>query len=338
LEDLSKKDGLTKASNYVNEGLRKSASQYYNDYMREICRIDRELISSVNDLINKSFAELEKNLSENDPPDPTAYFTRVGYVIQAGKSKNRKLNTKVQGDLLFQLRSTLADFKETRLRVQKNLMKDGLEWLFTELKNIVEDGPEFITAFYETDELRSQPGDSFALKSFKFRKRTWAKIKGKPVAVKIPFRELQQFYLPSRIQIVVYKLNKNYGKHSFENISALQELFILMEKSFHLIEEKLIRGEFTYQFLAEEKQKAEQLISKKIIDRSEHYRKSIDAGFQKTLKLINDDLRRVDINGLMNRRRQIPKPAGRLTPTASSNATAIEISTSSNLNNVWPSN
>ncbi|MCH7515296.1 MAG: hypothetical protein IH947_15345, partial [Bacteroidetes bacterium] len=312
MEYLSKNDDLAKAANYLNEGLRKSASQYYNDYLREICRYDREFISSINDLISRSFGELEKNLSEKDPADPSAYFTRVGYVIQAGKSENRKFVTKTHGDLLFQLRKVLSEFKETRLTVQKNLLKDGMEWLFTELKNIVEDGPEFITTFYETDELRALPGDSFALKTFKFRKRTWAKITGKPVAVNIPFRELQQFYLPSRIQIILYKLIKNYGKHSFENISGLQELFSFIKKSFHLIEEKLIRGEFSYEFLTAEKQKAEQLLSKKIIDRSEDYRKSIDTGFQKTIQLINDDLRRVDINVLMNRRRQIPKPAGKL--------------------------
>ena len=104
MEYLSKNDDLAKAANYLNEGLRKSASQYHNDYLKVICRYDGEFIASINELLSKSFEELEKNLNENDPADPSAYFTRVGYVIQAGKSKNRKFVTKIHGDLLFQLR------------------------------------------------------------------------------------------------------------------------------------------------------------------------------------------------------------------------------------------
>ncbi|MFH1321856.1 MAG: hypothetical protein ABII90_14545 [Bacteroidota bacterium] len=316
-KDLSppKNNSLAKAVIYLNENFRKIASQYYQDYIEEVSKLDQQLIKSISDLTDRCFSELEKNLDEKYPPDPSVYFNSTGNVLLTGDSKNVEsinfVRFKVQGDFLSKLREIISGFMDTRLSIQKEFLKDGTDWLFAELIKMAEDSPVSVTAFYDMEDLKTMHGDSFVLKLFKFRKRTWAKITGKPVSVHIPFRELQKHYFPESIQITLFKLLKNYGKHSFQDIAGFQAFFLFMKNCFDNIEERIIRGDFSYNFLNEEKLKAN-LILIKNTERSEDYRKLIIDGFQENMQLINDDLKCVDISRLVIQRKRIFKSGRKL--------------------------
>jgi len=141
-------------------------------------------------------------------------------------------------------------------------------YLFDETGKIIDESPEFIKVFYNKDELVSKPGDKVSVKLFKFRKRTWASLTGKPIAVKIPLRELISYHLPGKMRIALYLLLKAYGKSGFKKISGFQAMFLYMKKSFNTIEESLIRGDYSHKLLEKEKNNALDLIVKCCADSS----------------------------------------------------------------------
>jgi len=333
---------IVKAVNYLNERFKNLSAQFNNDYLSELVKIDNRLQHSLTELTKRCYVEFERNLQDKELPDPSSYFTQTGYVIQAGKSKNRKLIYKVKGDFFYQTRRRLADYKETSLTTQKELLQDATSWLFKEVDKIIHDSPEYIKVYYDVDDLTVQPGDSIALKSFKFRKRTWANMMGKPISVKIPFRELLRYYLPGKIKAAVYNLYKSYGKAGFQKISNIQVLYGFMKKSFSIIEDRLIRGEFSHQFLQEERAKALQLFpgangdavrssgngdpGEKTEDAEPDmpdlfddgmngdipklFKKIISNTLEKSIEQISKDLNRVDVNALHKRRKRLPKLSG----------------------------
>ena len=257
----SQKEEVANAVSYLTEGFRKLASQYNSDFLRELCRQDQYLSKKVADYTTRCYEELERNLQDKEMPDPSSYFTKTGYVMQAGKTKNRKLISKVKSDFLYNSRKLFLDFQETSLLLQRDILKDGYEWVFSETRKIIEESPEYIKVFYSQDELVSMPGDKVSVKIFKFRKRTWASLTGKPIAVKIPLRELIAYHLPGKLRLALYVLLKTYGKSGFKQISGLQAMFYYMKKSFVTIEESLIRGDFSHELLQKEKRNALNLIA-----------------------------------------------------------------------------
>ncbi|HIA12954.1 MAG TPA: hypothetical protein EYN69_12920 [Flavobacteriales bacterium] len=345
------KDDVAKAAAYLQERFKRLSSQFNNDYLHDVCKIDSLLNEAIEDLTKRSYTEFERNLQDKEKPDSSSYFTQTGYVIQAGKSKNRKLISRVKGDFFFHSRRRLVDFKETRLSAQKELLQDAATWLFAEINKIIEDSPEYITVYYEIEDLESKSGDSLILKAFKFRKRTWSNLTGKPISIKIPFRELLSYHLPNRVQLAVYNLFKIYGRQGFQHISGIQALYVHMNKSFKVIEGKLIRGDFSHKFLAEEQEKAQSIGKKnqraltsethgngaikpshgnesgenkplesstEEIEVQDLYNEQIPVelsrvvseSLAKIIDLINEDLGRVDINGLLSRRKSLSTNSG----------------------------
>jgi len=256
------KEEVSNAVSYLKERFRKLAVQYNNEYLGEVCRLDAHLADRLTDYTTRCYDELERNLKNKEVPDPTSYFTQTGYAIHAGKTKNRKLISRVRSDYLYNSRKLFLDFQETSLHMQRDVLKEGHEWIFREVSKIIEDSPEFIKVFYEKEELKSEPGDKLSAKMFKFRKRAWAGITRRPIKVKIPLRELLTFHLPGKLRIALYTLLKSYGKSGLKRASGYQGLFGYMKSSFTTIEESLIRGDFSHELLEKEKAKALEMVAR----------------------------------------------------------------------------
>ena len=347
------KEEVTNAVSYLQERFRKLAVQYNNEYLGETCRLDSHLAERLTDYTSRCYDELERNLKNKEVPDPTSYFTKTGYAIHAGKTKNRKLIARVKSDYLYNSRKLFLDFQETSLHMQRDVLKEGHEWIFREVSKIIEDSPDFIKVYYDTEELVGAPGDKVAAKLFKFRKRTWASLTRRPIAVKIPLKELITFHLPGKLRIALYNLLKSYGKSGFRKISGYQAVFAYMKESFKEVEESLIRGDFSHELLGKEKGKALELIKRALMEPSNGRAKSsgrevakprdtsevanaaedsmneegtqpqdlfnevieydlpanlktlIEDALTRTTTLVKADLNRPDINGLMNRRKQM---------------------------------
>ena len=262
------KEEVTNAISYLKERFRKLAVQYNNEYLGETCRLDSHLAERLTDHTTRCYDELERNLKNKEVPDPTSYFTQTGYAIHAGKTKNRKLIARVKSDFLYNSRKLFLDFQETSLHMQRDVLKEGHEWIFREVSKIIEDSPDFIKVYYNTKELVGAPGDKVAAKFFKFRKRTWASLTRRPITVKIPLKELLTFHLPGKLRIALYNLLKSYGKSGFRRISGYQAVFAYMKESFKEVEESLIRGDFSHELLEREKVKALDLIKRALMERS----------------------------------------------------------------------
>ena len=254
------KEEVSNAVAYLKERFRKLAVQYNNEYLGEVCRLDVHLVDRLTDYTTRCYDELERNLKNKEVPDPTSYFTQTGYAIHAGKTKNRKLISRVRSDYLYNSRKLFLNFQETSLLMQRDVLKEGHEWMFREVAKIIEDSPEHIKVLYEKEELVGKPGDKFSSKLFKFRKRTWAGITRRPITVKIPLRQLLTFHLPGKLRIALYTLLKSYGKSGLRNISGYQALFRYMRTSFKTVEESLIRGDFSHELLEQQKKKALEMI------------------------------------------------------------------------------
>ena len=339
----SNQEDVGKAVTYLNERFKRLSTQFNNDFIGALYKTDQRLKDSFSEMVSLCYDELEKNLQDKELPDPTSYFTQTGYMIRGNQSKSRKLLAKIRGEYFFHAKRKLGEYKETELVKQKELLQDAQKWLLKELDTIIDDSPLHITVFYGKENLAPQKNDRIGLRVFKFRKRTWSKITGKPVSVKIPFKDLLQYHLPARIQTAIYSLFKAYGITSFQHISSLQALSVFMKKSFNEVEERLIRGDFSHAFIQEEKGKAINLLSGDIKasssskgneksenklqyedsqeadnqldlsqDEFELYaklpnkiEKLIYAGFTKSLKVIREELNKVDIIGLLKKRNQL---------------------------------
>lgn len=295
-------------------------------------------------MVTMCYNEFEKNLQDREPPDPTSYFTQTGYMIGGNRSKSRRFLSKIKGDYFFHAKRKLGDYKEADLMKQKELLQDAQKWLLSELDKIIEDSPVHITVYYDLADLKGQKGDRVGLKFFKFRKRTWSKLTGKPVSVKIPFKVLLEYHLPARVQTAIYSLFKAYGRSGFQHVASIQALCGFMKNSFQRVEERLIRGEFSHAFIKEEKSKALDLLVGNYkasgsgnngsgsqgkmekptelqgedvqLDLSidefvaysklpEQIEKLIYTSFKKSLKVIGEELKRVDIIGLLKKRHQL---------------------------------
>ncbi|MBL4658412.1 MAG: hypothetical protein JKX73_10460, partial [Flavobacteriales bacterium] len=256
------KEEVSNAVSYLNERFRKLAVQYNNEFLGEVCRLDEHLAGRLAEYTSRCYEELERNLKNKEVPDPSSYFTETGYAIHAGKTKNRKLISRVRSDYLYNSRKLFLDFQETSLHMQRDVLKEGHEWIFREVGKVIEDSPEYIKVFYEKDELVGMPGDKLSAKLFKFRKRTWAAITRRPIKVKIPLRELLLFHLPGKLRVALYTLLKSYGKSGLRKVTGYKSLFGFMKTSFTTIEESLIRGDFSHELLEKEKSKALDLIKR----------------------------------------------------------------------------
>lgn len=330
------KDDVIKAVAYLNERFKSLASQFAQDFTAELFKTDEKLNNGFADLSAKSFTELRRNLQDKEDPDPSSYFTQTGYIIQGNKSKNRRLVSRVRGDYIFQSRRKLSDYKETALMSQKALLQDAHEWLLVELKKIIENSPDQIKVYYNAEDLKVEKGDSYGIKFFKFRKRTWSKITGNPAWVKIPFRELLKYHLPNRLQTAIYKLFRSYGIVGYKNIARIQDLSEFMKDSFDKLETSLIRGDFSYQLLDEQKGKSIEIIHgkkrKKTAPKStssniDSLEKNDESSDQVNVKLLSDiykdtdkvikksleasidvinlELKRLDVIGLLKSRQQL---------------------------------
>ncbi|HIA06456.1 MAG TPA: hypothetical protein EYN71_07120 [Flavobacteriales bacterium] len=268
------KEEVTNAVSYLKERFRKLAVQYNNEYLGETCRLDLHLAERLTDYTTRCYDELERNLKNKEVPDPTSYFTQTGYAIHAGKTKNRKLIARVKSDYLYNSRKLFLDFQETSLHMQRDVLKEGHEWIFREISKIIEDSPDFIKVNYDKEELIGTPGDKVSAKLFKFRKRTWARLTRRPIIVKIPFKELLTFHLPGKLRIALYTLLKSYGKSGFRRISGYQAVFAYMKQSFNEVEESLIRGDFSHELLEKEKGKVLELIKRTLLEPSNGKSKS----------------------------------------------------------------
>ncbi|MBL4754933.1 MAG: hypothetical protein JKY52_15225 [Flavobacteriales bacterium] len=262
VKKTSDKEEVSNAVSYLKERFRKLAAQYNNEFLGEACRLDTYLSDRLSDYTSRCYDELERNLNNKEVPDPTSYFTQTGYAIHAGKTKNRKLISRVKSDYLYNSRKLFLDFQETSLHMQRDALKEGHEWIFREVAKIIEDSPDHIAVYYDKEELIGKPGDKLSSKLFKFRKRAWARLTRRPIRVKIPLRELLTFHLPGKLRIALYTLLKSYGKSGLRRVSGYQVLFGFMKQSFKKVEESLIRGDFSHQLLEQEKAQALELIAK----------------------------------------------------------------------------
>lgn len=262
------KEEVSNAVSYLKERFRKLTVQYNNEYVGELCRFDAHLADRLIDYTSRCFDELERNLKNKEDPDPNSYFTQTGYAIHAGKTKNRKLISRVRSDYLYNTRKLFLDFQETSLHMQRDVLKEGHEWIFREVGKIIEDSPEFIQVFYEKEELVGMPGDKLSSKFFKFRKRTWAGLTRRPIKVKIPLRELLLFHMPGKLRVGLYTLLKSYGRSGLRKATGYQALFVFMKTCFSNIEESLIRGDFSHDLLEKEKAKALDIIKRATADSS----------------------------------------------------------------------
>lgn len=207
----------------IDDQAKQIFSEFQQDALQNIYRINIKLIDDFNNLISKSFKDSEEILSFKEARN------------------SRKTINHVQSSFLFNLKKLILEFKNETIADQKEYLVSGIQLLLDGLENLHNTIPAEIIVYFDRKDTD---------KKHLFRSK-------KPVKRKI---RLQSIFAYSRKVLerkVIYQHLRDFGISSYQLNSELQKLFNNMNDSILAYESAILNNSLNKKVFDEEKHKVE---------------------------------------------------------------------------------
>ena len=291
--DLPAKLPLADAISRFNHALETINTQWYENYLTELQRINLGLIKSVGELAERNFSFLDKNLMDESSP------------------RNHKTAVRAQNDFLFHIDKAVSEFIAERLPLQKEILADSATWLFSKSDSLISTCPMILQLTLNKSELAIDQKDSFSLKYLKLRKRIFSKFFQHPLAIRIKFREVVGHYKDNDYYRLIFSLLQEYAIESHQTVADLQKLLDSISDKLRLIENRLIDDSAApADLLAQEREEVQQLVETMIKWHRQQRldcRQSLLRETRKMVQNLSDGVSCLDTNELHRKARKQPK-------------------------------
>jgi len=148
----------------------------------------------------------QKNLSNNISQIILKGFEKASLRAESQKNKSQQMTTNfIFQNILLSLQKEIIKYRDESLKIQKDLLFEGIQAFISEMEQKPQKSPENIYQYLTLEDLIKNDKDSRILKRFKARKRFLLMVRRKPVSYKILYRKLIASYIPFEPE---YNLNK----------------------------------------------------------------------------------------------------------------------------------
>jgi len=232
---LPDKSILSESTRLIADQIHQMHRKFELEYIRNIIQKNDEILHGFEVLTNEFFTYIK---SRKRPKDKSG----VAGIIRAGLRKSFS-RIKAQYQLI------IKDFSE----IQKDRLSNGIQYILSELDNIIQKSPDNFTLNLTDRDLLGQKDDPARVKRFKSVKRILKKISRKPVFYKVRFRQIIKTYIPGTFfpSIITYLDEIGIVQMQFE--TELQKLTRTFNDSSLNLENKALNDQLSDEvILAEE--------------------------------------------------------------------------------------
>ncbi|RMH73960.1 MAG: hypothetical protein D6675_01140 [Gemmatimonadetes bacterium] len=285
-------DALERALRQLAQQLEDLLRDYIDCYLKEMYGADQQLIGTINQLIQRTFTDLEKQVSTTE------------------RLRQQKVIPKIRNNFLFQARRILTEFKTDYLPDQKEMAEAGITWIFSQMTELAYRTPETLNVGYELERFAIQPEDSLRLKLFK-----WQKARLNPAKVitqDVRLRDLKIFYVETKGRHLFYQILQEFGVDSYQNLYQVQRLLEQAKSSLSVLDRHLQTDEFSPEVIAAEREKLKTLTAQTTASHQEKFntcRHTLLRESRHILQRLIQDADRIDVNQFIRRQRRVPKSA-----------------------------
>ncbi|OQY26576.1 MAG: hypothetical protein B6244_13100 [Candidatus Cloacimonetes bacterium 4572_55] len=239
--ELPQSEILAHALTQLIQDISDRMNRYCDEYLEMIYSVNLRLIQGIWQLLDKYFQALEK-------PDP-----------DRKRSHYQQLAAHFQNTYLRQSNKIMSLYQKDELNLQVEMMKEGASWLLRELQGLTETGQQYLTIYFEPDQMTPYPGEPIQLFFFKLRRQLAYNISKRQPWMRLPIRIVQHYFLTYQFMQNFIKLFRSFGVNSYQNMTDLQKSLSRVSVSLYRIESRLSQKKFDQKifiaFVAEERQK-----------------------------------------------------------------------------------
>lgn len=177
-----------------------------DEFLQASFNVIQILPANIQDLIENSFATLEKKISEKD------------------RQRNQRLIQRLQGDFLFQVQKAFTTLSQTTLTDLKKMLDDTVRRIDYQFPRLLgEIGPK-VRVSCPLQTLLATDIRSFAFRRFRLRKKWMAKITGRPIRYRINLRQLLDVHISESYLPVIKEIFNLFALRLYMTIEHTHKL------------------------------------------------------------------------------------------------------------------
>lgn len=277
---LPQTETLVKPIERLSHQLNQSAIRFTEEYMRSVYEINERLLQAIRNLVFQHFDRMEQMVPAANP------------------GRLRRTISQFLEALLSHARRMFDVFEKDELILQQEMIEQGSEWLLRELRQLVEKGPQSVIVHFEGDQLISDGREPLSLVYFKLRKRLYTRIMRKSASYRVPFRDIQQYFLEMEGGQVTLKMLQQIGQQSYQYMVDLHKILSTVSNSLHRIDNRVERGQVTPGLIAEERDRIATMMDElhaTYHDGFRHHRNKLKHDFRRVVQSLSDAIEQPEI-------------------------------------------
>ncbi len=253
------------------------------------------------------FSENKQFLSEITSITQTTFNTLNKIPDVPDQHKRQKAIKTAKSDFNYHINQAIEKYINEKLQIQIESLNAGIEWYVKKLEDDIFKFPQRLSVSFNKEDFKIKKNDSLGLKMTKLRKRITHPFSRKSIVSSIRFRELAEYYLRDNRYQFLSALLKKFENDTITNIAKLRPLFTGMDdliiKYEKLLQSKDFRDDQFEKEKNDLKEKMDQIV-KEIKYLQNLYRHRLKAEFRKNLMVMAHDMEKVNINGLIIKKRR----------------------------------
>ena len=221
--------------------------------------------------------------------------------------KRQKAIKSAKSDFNYHINKAIEKYIDNKLQLQIESMRSGMEWYVKKLEDDILKFPQRLLVSYVKEDYKIKKNDSLGLKMTKLRKRMTHPFSKKSIVSSIRFRELAEYYLRDNRHQFLSALLKKFEHDSIANFAKLRPIFTGMDDLLIKYEKQLQRNDFNSSMFVQDKNdlkvKTEQIVKETEYQKN-LYQHRFKAEFRKNLMVMALDMEKVNVNGLILKKRR----------------------------------
>ena len=224
--------------------------------------------------------------------------------------RRRRALDKLKNDILFQINELFAHgLKEVSIPDQIERMYEGITWYENRLKEDYNRYPRTLKIRYQKEDFKIVKNDSLSSKIFKISKRIKHLIAGYPITNKVQYRKIARLYQLNNRQIFLKQLLSRFQEEDIRFYNDLRKITKSITSYLDEFERKIQQNHSKLN-LTSKLNELNELIGnerKEQLSLLKFYSGRLQLEFRKNLQLMSNDLSKLNINSLIQRKSRSQK-------------------------------
>ncbi|MBF0236898.1 MAG: hypothetical protein HQM12_04270 [SAR324 cluster bacterium] len=196
-------------SQYINRliaQIEEALKQYMEFYVLPLRKKNQELINALTEVGYAGLNRFSKQIGKGDD------------------LRNKKIVSKIQGDILFQLLRNVSEFEDEALKHQMEFWDNGLTWWTGTIGKLIQDYPESLQVLYPEENFEPQRHDDFRLKTLKWVTRQKIRWRQIPPQANLSLKGLIHYYFQQKRGSTLLPGLQAVGLQHYKLVRELQNL------------------------------------------------------------------------------------------------------------------